>query len=275
MIDQDTRFDLASLTKPLLTTAAWLRAWERGLDALDAELVPGATVEDTLRHRAGFKAHTRLDRSLGQVRPGTRAAYRRAVELAAQAPRGAPGPTVYSDLGFILLGARVERLYGASLAALIPMFTPELSAPPMRADAAAASRGGEPGGWVHDDNARAMGGVAGHAGLFGAALGVDAIVWRMMCGPRSLREAAWGPPMTARGLGWDRATPGPLGTVPGWPSDTVGHLGYTGTSVWLVPSRGWSVTLLTNRTYFSEGPEPIRALRRAFHEAAHQVLLRS
>jgi CubicO group peptidase (beta-lactamase class C family) len=115
-----------------------------------------------------------------------------------------------------------------------------------------------------------MGGVASHAGLFGTALQVAEAGRRWISGDVPLATEAF----TSRGpgthaLGWD--TPNPDGTSTSGgepPPDAVGHTGYTGTSIWMSPSRGRVAVLLTNRVAYTLDIVPIRGLRRAFHQAA-------
>lgn len=267
-VDGDTLFDLASLTKALLTAAAWTELWVAGRDGPDEMLLPGLRVEDVLRHRGGFPAHRRFDRELGQVRPGRRSAWRAIVSRAEQVLRGPVGPTVYSDIGFILLGDRIERRSGRDLETWARNFgfrAFDRRDGPRTVPANLAPAG--PRGWVHDDNARAMGGVAGHAGLFGSARSVAAALrWGMTRHQRATEwQAAWSLGSTRFGLGWDHPSPG--GTAPGWPRRAVGHLGFTGTSCWIDPVTGLMAVLLSNRVLSSEEPAPIRDLRRRFHAA--------
>jgi CubicO group peptidase (beta-lactamase class C family) len=123
---------------------------------------------------------------------------------------------------------------------------------------------------VNDGNARAMGGIAPHAGLFGTARQVAEVAMRWVAGdvPRAREAFARKGPGT-HALGWD--TPNPDGTSsagPHPPADAVGHLGFTGTSIWMSPSARRVAVLLTNRVATGPDLAGIRALRRAFHEAA-------
>ena len=267
-VNGETLFDLASLTKPLLTAAAWTELWAEGKDGPGEALLPGLPVEAVLRHRGGFPAHRRFDHRLGQLRPGSRAAWNRIVAAAAGVPRGPAGPTIYSDIGFIVLGDRVERRSGRSLEGWARSFGFEAfdrRDGPRAIPANLAPAG--PRGWVHDDNARAMGGVAGHAGLFGSAKTVAAAARWALDRHRTSPEwqAAWAVDGGRFGLGWDHPSPG--GTAPGWPQRAVGHLGFTGTSLWIDPETELTAVLLTNRVVHGEDPAPVRALRRRFHAA--------
>jgi CubicO group peptidase (beta-lactamase class C family) len=271
------RFDLASLTKPMVTLV-WARRWVRGLDDLDAE-IPGlphpVTIRGILRHDSGLPAHRRFDQQLGQIRPGTWAAYHRVLQRCRQTPARPDGRVRYSDLGFILLGDRLEQT-GQRLGAQLMQAFPGLETfdrrdgPGRPVDRWTLPAG--PRGWVHDDNARAMGGVGGQAGAFGSARTVAGFAahclraWSDSGAPDAAAvRALWTEP-GPRGLGFDRPTPG--GTAPGWPEDSLGHLGYTGTSLWIHPSSGLAVVLLSNRVQGNPGSEGIRRLRQQVHRTA-------
>jgi CubicO group peptidase (beta-lactamase class C family) len=133
-------------------------------------------------------------------------------------------------------------------------------------------------GEVHDENAFALGGVAGHSGLFGTAAGVGAFS-RVLLGARLGRQ---GPlarcetvaefttrqpePATSRALGWDTMLPtSSCGTR--MSPNAFGHTGFTGTSLWIDPRRGVYVVLLTNRVHPSREGDAITRVRSAFHDA--------
>jgi CubicO group peptidase (beta-lactamase class C family) len=258
------------------------------------------TVRHLLAHAAGFPAWRPLHRS---------ARGRDAVLAAAVAEplESRPGTrAVYSDLGFIALGAVLERIGGAPLDLL---FDARVAAPwglgdpfflPARAPALSARRGegrcfaaarrtperGVIRGEVDDDNAWAMGGVAGHAGLFSTARDVAAFgqAWLDALAGRSTlsREVALAfvardaTPGSERALGWD--TPSregsALGTRLGRGSrGAVGHLGFTGTSLWLDLDREIACALLTNHVHPS-GPDKVRmrSFRARFHDSVAEAL---
>jgi CubicO group peptidase (beta-lactamase class C family) len=135
-------------------------------------------------------------------------------------------------------------------------------------------------GEVHDDNAYAMGGVAGHAGLFGSAADVAALAGRLhVCWrgeddfvPREIVREFWARagqvPDSTWALGWD--TPSPEGSSAGRHigPEAVGHLGFTGTSLWVDLARGLEIVLLTNRVHPARDNERIRELRPRVHDAA-------
>lgn len=255
----DRVYDLASLTKVLCTAELALR-WEAegrlSLDAGHPLLLPRATPRLCLQHSAGYLWWKELWRAGG----------RDAVVKAALAepPVSPPGELhTYSDLGFIALGAVLEAVGGARLDAL---YTP----PGLGWGHPSAMPTGEgPDGVVNDDNARAMDGVAAHAGLFGTAPAVARCAQRWLDGhvpgaSRAFADRGAG----SHALGWDTPS-GELSSAGARPpADAVGHTGFTGTSVWMSPSLGVVSVLLTNRLVFGRDPGKIRALRHQWHQAA-------
>ena len=304
-IDERAWFDLASLTKPMATAAlAMVLAGDGRLDlaAPVRRWLPGAattgSVRQLLGHAAGCAAHVEFFRVL---RAGAQDDPRGAlIELAAREPAAPPGAVaLYSDLGYILLGAVVERAAGQPLehafAELIagPL---DLSArfPGAHAlDGAVATELDDRGlvcGRVHDENAYFGGGVCGHAGLFAtlgdvarfAAALVDTAAGhaRGRLPPALVQHFATtsAAPATTWRLGWDTpsAVPGVSHAGDRWPrAGSLGHAGFTGTSLWLdLPRRRW-VALLTNRvhpTRHGAGAEAMKALRRAVADTAIAVL---
>jgi serine-type D-Ala-D-Ala carboxypeptidase len=244
---------------------------------------------------------------------GLRVAFRRGRELVRAAalaePLEAPPGTraVYSDPGFIALGFLIEELLGDSLSAA---FERRVAAPLRlgstffldgldpergwrRAEVRAFAptercehRGEVNQGAVNDDNAWAMGGAAGHAGLFSTALEVAALgqAWLdALHGRRSVVPAGAaaafarleGTPGSTRALGWDTpsAEGSSLGTRLGrGKAGAIGHLGFTGTSLWIDPGAEVVVALLTNRVHPSRENEKIRSFRPTFHDAVAHAL---
>jgi CubicO group peptidase (beta-lactamase class C family) len=227
--------------------------------------------------------------------PGSRTFYRwcgsRAElfrDLYQISPDRPPGSRVaYSDLGFMLLGEVVAAVAGEPLDAVVrrlvtgplAMTTTEFrpNGPVVRF--AATECRGDGSAWtgtVHDENARLMGGVAGHAGLFATAADLarfaawwvsadDAVV------PAAMRRAAATCQTEGlggrRGYGW--ACPGDAFDILGgcWPATAVSHTGFTGTSLALDPASGAWVVLLTNAVHAGRDATAVAALRRAVHEA--------
>lgn len=298
-ITEHTPFDVASLTKPMATVAiAMGLVADRRLD-LDAPVrhyVPDAatagTVRDLLGHAAGCAAHVEFFRRLRAERPADPRA--RLVGLASHEPVEPAGVrAVYSDLGYIVLGAVLEAAGGAPLAVLFEKLVARSLGLRARyatstVEGAVATELDERGlvcGRVHDENAYEGGGMFGHAGLF-ASLDDVARFASAIVAPRPPFEPAvvqrfftdTPAPGASWRLGWDTpsATPGVSAAGDRWPREgAVGHMGFTGTSIWLdVPRRRW-VVLLTNRvhpTRFAGTADRIKALRRAVHDAVVDAL---
>jgi CubicO group peptidase (beta-lactamase class C family) len=353
-----TLFDLASLTKPVATTTMAMILFERGLLELEAPIIGtvpeflldsnGAadprrhevTFRMLLAHSSGLPAYEKLflkaptrDELLTaactmplEADPGTRAAY--------------------SDIGFIILGAALERLAGESLDVFCqreifgplgirnttfnpsPELRPKI--PPTADERSECGEGTparelstpqtQPGGSlphprstfrnriiqgeVQDENASILGGVAGQAGLFSTGEDVARFANAMLlCGagaparlPRTSDRASGGrvdnsvsivrpetihlftrrdtTPRTSRALGWDTpSSPSQSGKYFG--PNSYGHLGYTGTSLWIDPDRRISVTLLTNRTWPDCSNQAIKQIRPKFHDAVLESLEKS
>jgi serine-type D-Ala-D-Ala carboxypeptidase len=296
-IDDRTYFDLASLTKPMATVAiAMVLVGDGTLDLASpiTRWLPDAasprTVRDLLGHAAGCVAHVEFFRWLRATRPADpRAAL---VARAAEQPveRAAP---VYSDLGFIMLGAILERAAGRPLEEAFA----ELVAGPLDLSArfaitplanAVATELDERGlvcGLVHDENAYYGGRVCGHAGLFASIDDVAKFAAAIVT-----PAGRFDPTVVARfftdtptpgstwRLGWDApsATPGVSHAGDRWPRvGAVGHTGFTGTSLWLdLPRKRW-VAVLANRvhpTRFGTTADAIKTLRRAIGDAVVDAL---
>lgn len=274
----ETLFDVASLTKALSTALLAMIAIDEGKLALDDRPRPDVTVEQLLTHASGLPAWKRLGDSRDEV-------LRTVLAEPLESPPGAVAR--YSDLGFILLGAAVERALGEPLdVAFVRRIAQPLgigAAFGPRDPASCAPTEGELRGVVHDENARAMGGVAGHAGLFATARDVSRIAHALVAAWHDARSTStprivpaprvrqmWTPstvPGSTWCLGWDR--PSPRGSSAGerWPKDGVGHLGFTGCSLWIDPARARWVVLLSNRVYPTRANEAIKGLRPALHDA--------
>jgi len=286
-------FDLASLTKVVATTTMAMILYERGLLDLEAPvtaIVPefanhdGRRREVTLRmllaHSSGLPAYEKLFLRAGTRKDLLQAAF--TTPLAA-----APGARAeYSDIGFIILGVALERLADESLDAFCqreifgPLgmanttFNPARalkdSIPPTADDRTFRQRIIQ--GEVQDENASVLGGIAPHAGLFSTAENLALFAHAMLNSGHpilrpatvelfSRRESA--PEGTSRALGWD--TPSALSQSGKYFSPrSFGHLGYTGTSLWIDAERQLSITLLTNRTWPDCQNEAIKQVRPAF-----------
>jgi hypothetical protein len=312
--DTQTIFDLASLTKPVcalaVATLAGLReaALAEQVSAARETVSAAASVELLLAHRAGLAAHASLYEPLVTGAPfdvahalGVAARARRTDVTGSLPPEGAP--PVYSDLGYLLAGralAEYTQTVDAGEAMRRRVLAP-LGIDAIFGTAAAlglASRGGEVAptedvswrggvlrGVVHDENAWAMSGLggSGHAGMFGTveavlklgeaaldlvrgrpcALGALDISWMVRERPGGTLRA---------GFDGKSATGSSAGTVLG--PGTFGHLGFTGTSVWIDPEQDIVVALLTNRVFPSRDNTKIREARPFAHDALARAALR-
>ncbi len=293
-VQADTIFDLASITKVVATTTMAAILYERGLLDLDASLrsvLSGAAdvpFRLLLAHSSGLPAYLRLFEQ---------AHTRDALLAAALATplEAAPGTrAAYSDIGFILLGAALEKLSGESLDTFCAreIFGPlAMSNTTFRVPAAFRTcvvptlndtdfRRRIIQGEVNDENAAVLGGVAGHAGLFAPALDVARFAECMLAGGHSILRPETvalfirrqnSPPGTSRALGWDTPSP-PSQSGKHFSPRSFGHLGYTGTSLWIDPERRLSVTLLTNRTWPDRSSQLIKQIRPRFHDAVVEAL---
>jgi CubicO group peptidase (beta-lactamase class C family) len=294
-------FDLASVSKVVATTTAAMILYERGLLDLDAPVVAivpefaesdprrrEVTVRMLLAHSSGLPAYEKLFLKATTREDLLAAAF--TTSLAVD-----PGTRVkYSDIGFIILGILLERVadealdrfcqrevfgpLGMAHTGFIPPATWRASIPPTADDRTFRKRLLQ--GEVQDDNAGVLGGVAGHAGVFATAEDIATFAHALLQGGRPLvrpdtlalftqRETA--PRGTSRALGWD---------TPSFPSQSgkyffpssFGHLGYTGTSLWIDPQRQLSITLLTNRTWPDCSHQAIKVIRPVFHNAVVEAL---
>ena len=297
-----TLYDVASLTKVLVTTTALMILLDRGEVALDAPVAryvpefagPGTgavTVRHLLTHTSGLRATLPLHRD-------TRDSAAALAMLLAATPVSRPGTrVVYSDVNAMLLGEIVRRVAGEALDrfAAREIFAPlglhqAVFRPPRRLHARIAPTGlwrGHPvAGVVNDPNAFRLGGVAGHAGAFATAADVARFAQFMLRrgtaadGRRVVRAetvrlftARVEPPgsrQDSRALGWQAVPTGEdvssAGTLFG--PKSYGHTGWTGTSLWIDPDRDLFVVLLTNRAYAPRAPKPFTVLKEVRGAAA-------
>ena len=299
---EDTVFDLASLTKVIATAALAMRAVDEERLDLDSRLSTQfedwrgddramATVRDLLAHSAGLTAY------LPFFRDHTgRAEFQRAIcTLPLEYPP--PSRAIYSDLGFMLLGFLLEdlsRAFGlppaaAALAVQFDRLKQSFTSGPLafnpphewRPNTAPTEvdtwRGRLLVGEVHDENAWALGGAAGHAGLFGTAAAVGDFAraaLRTLAGesilasPGTMRMFArkTDVPGSSRALGWDTMLPTSSSGNLLSPA-SIGHTGFTGTSLWIDTQRDFYVVLLTNRVHPTREGEGMNDVRRAVHDA--------
>lgn len=306
-VTPETPFDLASLTKPVATTTMAAILYERGLLDLDApiigtipEFAAGSTGQSDprrhevtfrklLAHASGLPAYEKLF-----LKADTRDDLLRAVSTM---PLSAdPGSRAeYSDIGFIILGIALERLsqkpldifcrreiFGP-LAMTTTTFNPSemiRAQIPPTADEREKFRKRIIQGEVQDENASVLRGVAGHAGLFSTAEDLARFAHTLLQGGHPIvrpetvalftrRESS--PSGTTRALGWDTpSSPSQSGKYFG--PNSYGHLGYTGTSLWIDPDRELSITLLTNRTWPDCANQALKQVRPKFHDAIIEAL---
>jgi CubicO group peptidase (beta-lactamase class C family) len=309
-ITPTTLFDIASLTKVVATTPMAMILYEHGLLDLDAPvsaIVPeftrdaekdprrqDVTLRMLLAHSSGLPAYEKLFLKARTRAELLQAAF--AMPLATD-----PGTrAVYSDIGFILLGVALERLADESLdrfcqreifaplAMTSTTFNPPTEIrpqiPPTANDQTFRHRIIQ--GEVQDENASVLGGVAPQAGLFSTAADLAKFAHAMLnpllnnahpiLRPETValftrRESA--PPGTTRALGWDTpSNPSQSGKY--FSPQSFGHLGYTGTSLWIDFSRQLSITLLTNRTWPDCSNQAIKQVRPRLHDAVIEALER-
>lgn len=304
-----TVFDLASLTKVVATTTMAMILYERGLLELDAPVIGvvpefkddfsgqsdprrgTVTFRVLLAHCSGLPAYEKLFCKARSREDLLRAAF--TTPLSAD-----PGTRAeYSDIGFILLGAALERMaqecldtfcqreiFGP-LSMINTGFNPPASAcmkiPPTADDRTFREKIIQ--GEVQDENAFVLGGIAGHAGLFSTAGDLTRFAHVMLrrghpilrpetVGLFTRRESS--PPGTSRALGWDTpSNPSQSGKY--FEPGSFGHLGYTGTSLWIDPTRELSIALLTNRTWPDCTNQAIKQVRPKFHDAVVEALVDS
>ncbi|MBV8727255.1 MAG: beta-lactamase family protein [Candidatus Eremiobacteraeota bacterium] len=290
LVYRDTFFDLASLTKLFVTTCAlelvgnkrislderltaWFSEWrDRPHEAI--------TLRMLLAHIAGMDSGADYRDLLGD----------NVVHHALNWPLVAEPAerVIYSDLGYIALGELLRRIHGCALDRVISDSFERILYRP-RAESWANIPATEDDGWrgrvqgqVHDEKAYLMGGVAGHAGLFGTAADVAAMAERYLGALRArtsplpaaiateaVREQA-DDPILRRGLGWALKTSDDNSCGRLFSRSSFGHTGFVGTCIWADPERDLNAVLLTNSVYF--GRADTRDLRAAFYEAAVEDL---
>ena len=272
-------FDLASVSKVIATTTTILRLAEDGSLDLDRPLTDAIPdlrqydLDNAAERRLTFRDCLVHRTFLPAVEPiytyGDDPGRLRAFVLQREWRRG---PPVYSDINFILLGIAIERITDK------PLFDwplgPGLSYGPPRGPAVATEhctwRDRVLKGEVHDENAYALGGAAGHAGLFGTVGGVLDFAQGLLDGSGAsptMLDAIRTPVHEHRTCGWERRFDGWHGGDACSP-ETIGHTGFTGTGLWVDFERGLAWTLLTNRVHPTRHRESgIAELRRATGDA--------
>lgn len=296
---EDTIFDLASLTKVLATAGFLMQQAERGgidLDDRVAQHIAAwqgddrahVTVRDLLSHSGGLTAYIPFYRDYSGRAEFERAICRLPLEYE---PRT---KSIYSDLGFMLLGFILE--HEATLDERLQVLRHQMGLvediqfhPPASWTHRTAPTEIDPWrgrllvGEVHDENAAALGGAAGHAGLFGtvAAVGqyarhllqiLDGKVGIVRRGTLETFITRRGDvPGSSRALGWDTMLPASSCGSRMSPR-AFGHTGFTGTSLWIDPDRAVYTVLLTNRVHPSRANDALRQIRPAVHDAVMREL---
>ncbi len=299
----NTLYDVASLTKALATTLSLMKLYEKGLFKLSdpvSKYFPsfskheksGITIRQLMLHQSGlvpFRAY----RTFCQTKTDLLQA------IFADTCMTIPGTkTIYSDLNFILLGELVDTLSGKPLDVF---FSDEIAKPlnlktiffnpadsvlkriaPTEHDETWPFKRKRP--LVHDPNAALMGGVAGHAGLFSTSrdiatliimlLNDGAIDDKLFLKPETIALfTARDPKLKKRALGWDLKSYGGKSSAGKYLSlKSFGHLGFTGTSIWIDTQRRLGIVFLTNRVYPSSTNKKIRRIRRELHSAIIECL---
>ncbi|MBH0200903.1 MAG: beta-lactamase family protein [Nitrospira sp.] len=325
-VGTSTVYDLASLTKPLATVTALGLLTQKGRCRLEDRVadhlaecadafIGSATIRHLLTHSSGLPAWRGFYERLSPdgIIPSSAAERAQAKRtmlnlIRSEAPVYERGTrSLYSDLGFMVLGLIIERISRQSMSdyfldhVVRPLGGPRIGFIPLEQREAISNslddglggvaptevdpwRGHLLCGEVHDQNAAALGGEAGHAGLFGTADAVLAISGEWLGayhGRMALLDQAMVQEFTRRqkpegssswALGWD--TPSvPSSAGRHFAAQSFGHLGYTGTSLWIDPVRELEIVLLSNRVHPSSRNEGIREFRPAIHDLVYQEFI--
>ncbi|MEI8186494.1 MAG: serine hydrolase domain-containing protein [Chlorobiaceae bacterium] len=299
--DTTTMYDLASLTKAVVTTCIAMQLVERdslNLQAPVSSYLPAftgkgkdkITIEHLLRHTSGLRAHTLFSKTCSTPR-------QLFSTIASDTLLSKPGTkTLYSDLGFMLLGRIIETITGSTLDAnfhnrfaeplgmkstmFIPPQSVTMRIAPVEKDTLWPFTVPRP--LVHDQNAALLGGVAGHAGLYSTTADLINLVTMLMNGGRvnnhtyihpATLERFFAKNESERALGWDiRSSDGHSSAGEYYSNSSYGHLGYTGTSIWIDPENKLAVIFLSNRVYPSSANIKIRSFRPLLHNTVGSCL---
>jgi CubicO group peptidase (beta-lactamase class C family) len=310
-INSNSVYDLASLTKPLVTSLSLLCLIEQKRISVDDTLknffemenrdIGDISIQHLLNHSSGLAAHNNYYSSISMLPMSERKDRIISMILGEKLHYRVGSRTVYSDLGYILLGKIIELVSGKSLdkywqeKIVVPLHlekglfygASERVTPPGRyvSTGNCTWSASELCGQVHDDNCRAIGGVAGHAGLFGTLAALLSLCEFMVL---LYKNEVKHPFISAAGFrahintrvndrrfGFDI----PTGKIPSCGSSfselTVGHLGFTGTSFWLDLKKDTGIAVLTNRVCYAGGQERIRQFRPLVHDTIMQHLLKT
>ncbi len=317
-------FDVASVTKPLVASLFYLLVQQGTLSPRGrlSEVLPSRSPDpafpeitflNLLSHTSGLPAYRPLHRGVREAEEkegrrmwGVAEGHDRIVDAVLSLPLESPPGTkcAYSDLGFLLLGRAIEA---TSFTTLDRLLRRELAAPLGMRDTAylplatlsecetgrlvstghSEERGREKVGEVDDENAAAMGGVAGHAGVFSTAYDLFLFAREILRARKGegrvltqrsaieMTTKADAPSDCSHTPGWDTpARAGEEGSQAGrhFPEGSVGHLGWTGCSLWIDPSREITVVLLSNRVYYGQENPRLKTLRPAIHDAVMEEM---
>jgi len=323
-VTRSTVYDLASLTKPLATVTSLVLLIQEGkcgledrLDGILPELVEtlvgSASLRHLLTHSSGLPGWRGFYERLGV--PSSEAARADAKQLLLRLLKnetlvyGRDERSLYSDLGFMLLGFVVERLSGRMLDQYVAQrVVLPLGAGPLEYRPAVQEHCADPSlndsveeiaptefdswrgrylrGEVHDENAAALGGVAGHAGLFGTAEAVIAVTGAWLKGyhgqgsildsglVRQFTSRSHAIPGSSWALGWDTPS-SPSSSGQYFSSRSFGHLGYTGTSIWIDPASELEVVMLSNRVHPTRHNDRIKAFRPLIHDLVYREVVKA
>jgi serine-type D-Ala-D-Ala carboxypeptidase len=321
----DAVYDLSSLTKAIATTVAVMILARDGKFRLDDRVtrffpnfgVHGKTAisfRQLLAHCSGLAAWRPFYQRIAEIEKAGRVNFMASYgakefayeEIHRERPEATPGTkTVYSDLGFIILGETIEKVSSLALNRFCreKIFRPlGLRATDYIDISLVRSRRLEPVadmfaptevcplrkrlllGEVDDENAFAMGGVAGHAGLFAPVREVDRIGRELIASyagrsdfvPRKIIREFWtrdtAVPGSTWALGWDTPSPEHSSSGHRFSPAAVGHLGFTGTSIWIEPDEEIAISLLTNRVHPRRDNQKIREFRPLIHDLIMDAL---
>ncbi len=303
----DTIFDLASLTKPLATTLAMMKMVGEGTIGLDqplSELITTSPLMDKgnltprrlLNHSAGLKDWEPFYLDLIKQSPDKRKGILREALVNSPLLYHPGKDCLYSDLGFMILEWIIEeragitlpefldRFFFNSLSLKTTFFSKNACPDHLRKDRFAATeacpwRKEIVQGYVHDENAYALGGYSGHAGLFGVAEEVYHLISLLRAHFLGVQDDYLNPETVRTfftkqdlvngstwALGWDTPSPEDSSSGKHFSPHSVGHLGFTGTSLWLDLEQDVIVILLTNRIHPTRNNEKIKAFRPKIHD---------
>lgn len=311
-ISKETFFDLASLTKPLCTVLSILcLIQKKGIDwdTKIFNILPSAihreyrniTIDQLLTHSAGLLAYKPVYQSFSPI-PGNENKEKLIQTFLQEKLAYTPGSScLYSDIGFILLGALIEKISGTTLDYFFkneiatplqvqeniqfrPLNRTEKNKINIAATELCPWRQKMLQGEVHDEHAWLMNGVAGHAGLFGTITGVMTLTEHILHQWKGrTMHPGYSNPLLQQALSkkytnqsWCRGfdTPAAWGSSAGiyFSTSSVGHLGYTGTSFWIDRERDMVVVLLSNRIHPSRKNEQIKQFRPLLHDTVQEAL---